>query len=708
MNGIGLDWQQPLWLLALPLVLWWAWATLRASRPRPAGAAFGWLLGLRLLAWILLVALLARPRLSWEERREEAPVLAVLLDESASLPFLGGRTEHGDWLPALARALDDVELRVYAFGDTLRELASLDDSPSGTAPATDLDGAFAELERRLGGGHWTGALLVGDGNPTAGPWPVERVRRLDARVWTAGTGRRVAPPDLVLRALDANPRVPAGRSQPVEIELDGRGLAGRAARVALSVDGREVAAASVELPEDGGRLRVPLEWTPARPGLAVLAAEATLVGGADGEASLANNRRLAHVQVRAGRRPALLLAGGPSADLALLRRAFEAQEELETGFALPERPGADRAAIRAEVEKAELLLLVGWPTRGSDPELVRAVRERLGRVPTLVAEGAGARLEELGGLPLQAAPLRPTPLAAGPRALAVHPVLGEESSLDELQALWRELPPVTATRPEARPRDGARVLLAGEGGEPLLALAESGGRRQAQLAAQGAWRWGPGSQLSLGANRRAELWAGALLRWLLAPPGARLFEVEAEEAVLPAGSAPVFRARLAAEDGRPLDGARVEVELRADTAGAAPRRLVLAGEGEGRYAGRGPALAAGAWRWTAAARSGDGAVLADSGRLSAEAFSPEWLAPVRGERLLAELAAAGGGSMLDLDDDSSRAALAAGEPFAGLERRPRIVVRGRSREALDGAALLVALLGLLGVDWLLRRLRGML
>jgi hypothetical protein len=708
-SGLSLAWQQPAWLLLLPLV--WAWSlwTLGRTRPSPAGGLRRLLGGLRLAAWTLLLALLAGPRLSWEERREEAPLLAVLLDESASLPHLNGRLDHRDWLPELAGSLPDVELRLFAYGDTLRELDDPLEPLGGLAPRSDLDGALAEVERRLGGGHLAGILLVGDGNPTAGPWPTERVRRSAARLWTAGTGRREAPPDLLLRALDLNDPVPAGRPQPVEVELEHRGLGGRSARLSLLVDGRRVAERSLVLPAQDGRLRERFQWTPRRPGLARVEGLVEVVGpagnGEDG--SLANNRRLAQVRVQPGQRPVLLLAGEPSPDLALLRRVLESQPELETWFALPGRPGTDRAALLAALERAELLVLVGWPRGGSDPALVAAAREALSRRPALVVEAPGMRLDELGALPLLPSGANPRRLGEGPQALQVHPVLGDELRLDELAAIWRELPPVTALRPEARLRDGARLLLAGEGGEPLLALSRSASRRQAQLAAAGVWRWAAGSQLSLGENRRAEAWAGALLRWCLAPPEERLFEVAPEEAVVPAGSAPLFRARLRAEDGRPLEGARVELTLVADSSGLR-RGLVLAAQGEGRYAGRAPALEAGGWRWEALARLGEGPALIDSGRVEAEAFSPEWLDAVRGQRLLDELAAAGGGSALDLDDPAQRAALAAGEPFADLDRRPLQRIRGRSREAMDAAPLLIALLLLLALDWLLRRLRGML
>ncbi|MFA7331722.1 MAG: hypothetical protein WC326_11685 [Candidatus Delongbacteria bacterium] len=692
-------------LLLWPAAVWFTIWSLRSTRPEPAPRLARWLAGLRVALWTALLVLLCGPRLRWSQVERRPAELAVLLDNSASLTFLQGRLDHRDWLPGLGGALDGMAVRVFAYDDGLRELAG-DQEPvlPGDGVETDLDGALQGVERALQGRHWTGLLLVGDGNPTRGAWPLERVRRLETRVWTAGTGRRTPRADLVLRHVEANAHARLGREQPLEVELDAAGLAGRAAELVLREEGREQLRRRVTLPAEGAPLRVELGWTPRQAGNRLLQVEALLLGG--GEASDQNNRRALQVRVEEARLPVLLLAGRPSQDLAFLRTALEARADIELSFAMPARPGSDRAALLRALAQTRLLVLVHWPPAGGADELGRALAARARQVPVLWLDGPGSSPEALQpGLARALGPPDPGP-EEGVRALQVHPLLGPEERLDELQALLGELPPLQATR-RGGGQTGARVLLEGrETGRPLLLVEEQAGLRRVWLPLTGLWRWGVGSQLSLGENHRARDLAGRLVDWLLAAPGQGLLQVRPDRESLPAGAPLNFQARLREETGEPRDGATLELDLQGPDSLA--RRLVLEPRGQGTYAGGLPALPAGAWSWRATARQGDRPQLADSGRVLVEERSPETLDAARNQRLLTELAQAGGGAALDLDAPADRARLADGSALDSLERRPLLERVGRQWELAGRGWVLAGLLLLIAGEWIWRRLSGLL
>lgn len=693
-----------------PLLLWPAtlaltWWSLRSTRPQPARRLARLLGGLRLTVWSVLLLLLCGPRLRWSQVERQPAELAVLLDNSASLAFLQGRLDHRDWLPGLERSLAGVRLRVFAYDGGLRELPQGREARlAGDGVETDLDGALQGVESALQGRNWTGLLLVGDGNPTRGAWPLERARQLGPRVWTAGTGRRVAQVDLVLRSLEANSRARLGREQQVLATLEATGLGGRKIELVLLEEGKERARQLLALPEDGGRLTVELGWTPQQAGNRLLQLEARLPGG--GEASTSNNQRSLQVQVEEAKLPVLLLAGRPSQDLAFLRASLEAREDLELSFAMPDRPGSDLAGIRRALASTRLLVLVHWPPAGGGGELGQALAAQARRTPVLWLDGPESGLEFLQPALARALGSYDPGPEEGVRALQVHPLLGPEERLDELQALLAEMPPLQGTR-RGPGTAGARVLLEGrESGRPLLLVDEQAGLRRVWLPLGGLWHWGVGSQLSLGENRRARELAGRLVDWLLAAPGQGLLQVRPDRQSLPSGAPLAFDARLREENGEARDGATLDVELQGPD--SLSRRLALEPRGGGLYAGSLPTLPAGAWSWRATARQGDRPVLADSGRVLVEERSPETLDAARNQRLLTELAQAGGGRALDLDDPADRARLADGSALDSLERRPLLQRVGRQWELAGNGWVLAALLLLLAAEWIWRRLNGLL
>lgn len=695
-------------LLLWPLAMAWAWWSQRDSQPKPPGHVGQALLALRLLVWTLLLVLLCGPRLVWNEVQRQPATLAVLLDNSASMRHLEGRLDHGDWLPALIKALPEVRVRRFAYDGTLRELKEKEgDALPGDGVETDLDAALAGVERAMTGEHWAGLLVVGDGNVTRGAWPLERAASLPARIWTAGTGRQDPAVDAMVRQVEVNRRVRKGQAQPVEVELECRGLAGGKARLRLLEEGVECASVELVLGEDGSRRRVPLMWTAQRAGPRLL--EAVLKVEAGQEHTLENNRRSVQVFVEEGRTPVLLLAGRPSEDLAFLRQVLEAREDVDLLFAMPERPGADLAGLRQAVESAELLVLAHWPLTGrGNPQLQALVANRAGRVPTLVLDGPGVDLGLLHkDLARSAGPWQPG-TGGAVRLPALDPLLGPEESLGELRALYDEMPPLRATRPGVAKQGlppGSRVLLESAEGRPLVLLQERAGHRQGWLLLQDLWRWGVGSQLSLGHNRRAIELADRLTGWLLATPGRGLLEVRPDRESLPAGAPLAFDARLREEDGRPREGALVHVWLRSDSL---VEELDLEGLGGGAYRGSLSALASGAWTWRAEARQGDRAPVADSGRVLVEQRSPESLDASRHPRLLKELAGVGGGRALDLDQEADRRRLADASALDSLETRPLLRRVARQRELAAEGWILACLILLLAGEWIWRRLHGLL
>ena len=697
-------------LLLLPPAVWLTLRTYKNTRPQPVGLLKTLLPALRLLVFLAVIVLACRPRLGWQEVREQPAGLALLFDNSASMPFVEARLEN-DWHKELKQALPGVELEYWAFGDSLYALGS-PEQLSYDEGLSNPAAALQELRERTRGRPLNGVILVGDGTLTNGNWPVESARRADFRTWYAISGRRQPPADLQVRRITANSPARKGLNEPVQVELGARGLAGQKVEVQLLANGRRVARRELVLGEDGSFQEAVFDWMPVETGTTVLTARSTLLDAGDTqESSLDNNQRSLHVKVREAARDLLVLATKPSPDLAFLMRSLQAREEFRVRRILPRRPGVlvSEEELRAAIEDADLLLLLNWPDAATDQDRWQTLRPYVAQKPLFVCAGADLKLEYLSGLlPLRGGPALSLPERGGVRVESVHPVLGEENLLADLSAVWEAMPPILFPRPDLLPLGDTRVLLRRSGGmsSPVLVLGESAGPRRACLGAEGFWRWEIGSQLSLGENQRAQEWLSALMRWLDAGEELRLLAVEPDREVLSVGEELHFRASLREEDGRPRSAASLNLELM-DSSGVT-QRLPMKSVEAGRYQTAIRLRNAGAWHWRVLAQEGDRALLADSGLVTVETFSPEQLALTANLQLAAQVAQAGGGSLIDLDRDTARDSLAQGLFFGDLDRSPRVETRPHEMHLVDQIWLLYLLLGLLAAEWLLRRLWGLL
>ena len=210
-------------LIALAVVLV-AWAYRREAKPRR------WRIGLgvlRLAVLLLVVGLLNRPTLSLTKARLEPSVLAVLLDDSASMAIRdvgdGDAVEPRISVPQgfatgdtslASRLAEDHELRLFRFADAVApveqgEVASIEP----TGERTRVAGAAAEVLAQLRGQNVAGLVMFTDGKDA--PSRVDEaslasVRQAGVPVYAVPVGGAGEPPNLRLEGLSAEPTVFAG------------------------------------------------------------------------------------------------------------------------------------------------------------------------------------------------------------------------------------------------------------------------------------------------------------------------------------------------------------------------------------------------------------------------------------------------------------------------------------------------------------------
>ncbi len=683
-------------LLALVALGGWAvWSYARTRTPIGAGSR-RLLLGLRLAASLLLSVMIGGFSLGLERVREKPPLLRVLVDASASMSRSAAGESGGVNRYDAARAL--LEAADRRWGERLRIEASafgagLMSGPlpeTATGPLTDLGGALAALPPAEAG---EALLILSDGCDTEGRlWS----GRLDTgrRIHTLALGDSLSPPDLRIDRVDALPVLRKGRRLPLGVLIGAEGETPRSGHCVIRDDEKVLARQAWQMEPGESQARLSFGLDIEELGQHLLEIELKPDGQWDGDSSPENDRRLQSLRVVESRLKVLLLAGSPDWDLAALVQSLRGEETLALELITAGPDGVPRRTDTGEPwspEEAPIhgLLLHSWhadwepdlldrlPLQGG-VALLAGFLERPGR----------ARLPTNWALDLAPAPPVGRELTAhwGEDA-GRHPALAGALALGPLP---REQAPLESV--QRSPLAAGRVLLRA-GGEPLLVTRELGGQRIALCGGRGFWRWSLRGED--GALLHAELFSG-LLRWLARENPPERLAVSWEGEIL-ASRPGLLHAEAFDEDFNPLRDAVLDWSIeRVDTLVATGRFAPAGDEG---FRAELPALPAGAYALSVGARLPSGERLERSLELPVLLPRGELMDLAARPETLRWLAARGGGAHLATGDLA--------ELDAHLDFTPRAESSRRLMRLWQHPLAFLLLLGLLGLEWGLRKRFGM-
>jgi len=629
---------------------------------------------------------------------------------------------EGELLRALARR-GAVDLRTFAgtarrvlhlaHGDDRAPVAVPEWSADGTA--TDLAAALLDALEPAGEGALAGVLVLSDGRDTTASDVADALVRGRVPVHFVGVGAAAAPPNVAVLGLDASDHAMLGLPMRMTASVGADGYAGRSVSLVLSVAGgdgapvREVLRREVVLPADGARVTVDLTHVPEEGGRLRYRAH---VEPLPGEARTEDNAVRRDVLVSARTIAVLLAAGGPSTEFRFLRSMLQRDPLFTVRAWTPEAGGPPDPSALAD---CDVVVLCDPPPDRAAGAWSAALAERVDAEGLGLAFVAGPRWtpEVLGGrdaealadlLPVVAdsARLRPLVGRAEPHTVpcpvepdeagARHPILAVS---DNASAFWAAAPPVYWVLPVARAKPGATVLLrVREAGasqsQPLAAVQPYGLGRVFYCGTPETWRW-----RRMGIEEYDRFWLQAV-RYCAAARlegvgrGARIL---LERNAYAEGEAVHVRLR------RPPGGSEEGVEIRVESEAAAPTAPALhmreGGEGLWEAVFHPP----GAGRYELVFVDGDGGRTSEVvtvGRPDVE------FQDLRADRAAMRRIAADSGGQCFGPEELDRIPEAI--PDAG-----RVRIDSTPPDPLwDAPAVLIALVGALAVEWLLRKRMGLL
>ena len=640
-------------LVLLPFLLAFVYWVYQRTHPDVEPKTRMVLVGLRGAAVALLAMVLCEPVLTWWHQRVVRPLVLVLVDTSPSMRVAGSSSRLQQAAAVLgderwSAHLQQAEVRAWGFAESAYPLALDTIAVASThGQATDIGRALAaSLEAVAEQERVQGVVLFSDGGHNLGRDPVQLSAELGVPVYALGVGGEEVPVDVQLVDVHIPETGYVGRRQQIDAKVRSWGYEGQRVEVQLYEGERLLERQSLRLESDGQVQRVSFAVTPQQPGPRIFR---VVVAPVAGEFATADNEALAATHILAGRTRVLLLAGGPSEDLAFLRRSLSADSSWVVEALIQREPdsfygGAWNPELLQGRDVVVLVNPGAWLLNGPPaPALVQHVQAGAGLLvvggPKLArAWRPDSPLAEL--MPLQVA--GPAPFASGEVLLRLsaagrrHPVVRQPVGADDL---WLRLPPLPGYFRTSQQRPGTTVLVESTAGQPVIAAgAYREGKVIAALSAS-FWRLDLMSSGVDGQPQTIRTFWRAAAKWLaLNAPSGRV-RASTERPVHRAGEEVVFAVQVFDELLRPQSGATVQVAL------AGREAFDLQSQGAGHYRGVVRGLAPGTYEYEVRAAAG-----AVTGRFVVEEYSIELGDLHADPLLLGELARASGGRAYPLAD----------------------------------------------------------
>jgi len=706
-------------------------------------------------AFAALVVFL-EPAVELRQVAREPNRIAILIDDSKSMSLAERaegptRIERARRLLAASHgALDawqrDHKLDFYTFADNVAATTpeALTNDPA-QGRSTLLRKALEYVRGRYEGRDLAGVVVISDGAATgsfdedSGDGAVrDFLRSLDTRVhtvWAARDGLK----DVAIARVMADEFAFVRTAVKIEARIHTTGLPARQVMVTLSTDGQPLRQKLVELPAGEHDVPVTFEITPPRVGRYVYE---VAVPVAPGEAVASNNTRSFVVRVIRDKIRVLQVAGQPSWDERALRQMLKSNPNVDliSFFILRTQddislvPNDEMSLIRfptrelfeQQLPSFDLIILQNFEYMPYD------IRDYLENIRSYVEGGGGFAM--LGGpLAFGSGGYQNTPVAAalpvelaGPLDSGVlvdtqrfspqltdigaqHPVTALRYAVDDNRAAWAQLPQlegvnviegakpdalVLAVHPRLRTKNGRPM--------PVIVAGEYGKGRTLAVTTDTLWRWGFVAAARPGDDGRqyTKLWENAI-RWLIQDPDLRNLHVDSDAVEYVPGATVRVTTRLLGRDYQPLAGGEVSLELKR---GANPQAAELVQTQKVKVGDDGTAmteltgLTPGVYRVIGHAKIAGHDVDATDIFLVRE-NGIELDRPTGDRAALDAISRATGGIALGTVDQ-----LPAELPFDP----PRIVRVDRRTdvELWSRPILLVLLVGLLGLEWLLRQRSG--
>ena len=715
---LKLDW--PTWLFFLIILVLAAVAFFYYFRTLPPLSSYRRILltSLRAVGLIIALFILLSPILQIIFEENEKPVVAVLLDNSASMKISDSFGERGDSLRYLLNHFsrispdDSIDIRPYFFDLSLRsgENDTLDFQTDGT----NMDQALRAVIDTLAGQNLQAVILASDGIYNQGANPVLASQNITVPIYTVMIGDSAKPKDVILKRIQTNQITYVNKELPVEVVLWQNGYDGEKGIISLMQADRQIAHQTITLGKSGFEQKAEITFTPKKVGDFNYTVQ---IQPLPDEITAKNNSQNIQIRTLKSKIQVLIMSGIPNFDRRFLSYFGDQLKDYQFNFLTEKSSGNyyEASFNKIALDSIDLVILHGFPTKRSDQGQVNKIFQNIERrkLPIFWMLSQSTFIQNLGAfrelLPFDLnSRLQPiedvlVKLTAGG---SLHPVMHIDESKTTNDLMWSELPPVEVYDGISL-KPGSQILLQSEDIQigrktrlqelPVLYTYRQGGIKHLVLAASNFGFWHFQLQEDLSRNDLMLKFMDRSIRWLVNREDINQIQIQPVQSTFNLGEAVTFSGEVYDEFYQPIQDAQVNIKIKNDEK-EINDAMNLVGGGFYQYSFGG--LPEGEFDYTISAEKNEQRIGERKGKFTVKPFYLEYQQTAGNVELMRQLANKTGGQFY--------------YPAEFIKKFPRASFENRTQYSStehflwDHLYWLFILIFLFGTEWFLRKRWGLL
>ncbi len=715
-----------------------AWLTYRKPNPPITRRLKYFLLGLRVIVLAIVISALLEPLLSLIRRLTDEPVVAILVDESNSMtiedqyidpegPKISRDEIATDILSdrkGLMDRLDEqAEVKTYRFAKNTDSAKK--ENFSGSRSESNIGQALQYVDQELVEQNLASIILLTDGANNAGNDPARIASTLRVPVFSIGIGDPEEQKDIAISRFLTNETAYVDNEIPVEVTVRSTGYDNIQVPLQIVWGDTVIAEENIILKGSSLEQKLMLRFVPTKAGDQKFSLKLPVQ---DGEMIAQNNVRDFVVKVLKNKIQVLHLAGRPSYDYGFLHRYMVRDPNVEpTGLVLKKdgsfypvkkKDGETLQALpqtQEQLFKYDLLILSDLHQRylGQKFEKMVAnfVRERGG---ALLILGGEHSFQDGGYNNSVIADLMPVTLGpasnrmkTGTFSIQLTPAGNRHGlmQLDDDQELnnriWQSLPPLLAYNQIKGIKPGAELFatFAGKKPAPAIALHRSGKGKVLAFMAATFWQWDFLMLGVQGSNEHSDRLWNNIIRYLVSRDDIERVNLNTDKKIYRSGESVNVAVQVYDQKFQPQSQAEVTVTIAKQGQQEIRQEVVLIEQEPGRYNGIIENLLPGDYTAKAVVKKGNIQLGADNRSFTVSEYSLEFENTRMNNALLKTMAKNSGGQYFTPANVN--------DIFASLNLNVRHRETSRDIILWDHPGLFILLILLLGIEWTMRKRRGL-
>lgn len=646
---------------------------------------------LRFLSVTIICLLLLSPIIKATYTESKPPIVVLAQDNSESILASmdeAARAAYRQKMESLqAQLKDKYNLQTYSFGDNIQDGIDFSFNHKSTNIAQVLDQVYDAYS----GQNLATVILATDGIYNQGNNPIYSGTRLNTPIFSIALGDTIPRRDLVVKKVYNNQIAYLGDKFSMQVDIAAVNCSGNSTKLTVRKKGKTLLEKVVSIANNDFFITEEVILDADASG--VQCYEVSL-SGIQGEVTTANNSKDVCIDILDTRQKILLLAESPHPDIACLRRMIDLGKNYEVDIAYA-------GQLKKSVAEYDFVVLHQLPSmRSPISDVLNSLSSK--NIPHLFVVGTQSNINafnqaqgilSISGKTTQTNDTEGT-LAAGFNLFTLSTKVADN--------VYR-FPPLTTPFGDFTARGGATVILKQKIGAintdyPLLVIGEERGTKKGVLAGEGMWKWRLNDYMQRSNHEVFDELMGKVVQYLSNKEDKRRFRAMASNTIYNENEAIVIDAELYNTNYERINEPEARLEITNEKGQKFPFTFNKTANAYTLNAGIFPT---GSYKFEAKTTF-NGETLLAKGEFTVKSIQLEIFETTADHRLLQVISQKSGGQVVYPNDLEKIAELIDAQGVA----KPQLFDTVRTRSLIHFKWIFFLILGLLSLEWFLRRYNG--